>query len=372
MTVRVLGKKATILIALFGLLLLSCRQQPPAAGMAGGTPVLPTAATAAAAPVPSATTATSAPRELALDAVGDIMLDRKVGERIKAVGCAAIIQELAPALGRADLVFGNLESPLSTVGAHDPKNNCFRADPAAIKVLTLGHFGMVSYANNHCLDPGRAGYLQTLKHLDDAGIRYTGAAADPSQAYSLRIMEVNGLKVGFMGFTDLDFNTPCYSKVPHDLAAHQRRIAQAKNKCDLLVVSYHWGTEYSEKPTDRQRTLAHATIDAGADLVLGHHPHVLEGVEFYKGHPITYCMGNFIFDQRPGIKMDSALFKLFYKEGVGWSLKIVPLWLPPGRYGPVYPGPEKRDAILQRMAGYCQALGTATHVENGVLVVAGR
>jgi len=88
--------------------------------------------------------------------------------------------------------------------------------------------------------------------------------------------------------------------------------------------------------------------DAGADVVLGGHPHVLEGVEFYKGRPIMYSMGNFIFDQRPGIKMDSALFKLFYANG-GWTVKVVPVWLPPGRYSPEYPGPEKRNAILQRI-----------------------
>jgi poly-gamma-glutamate synthesis protein (capsule biosynthesis protein) len=137
----------------------------------------------------------------------------------------------------------------------------------------------------------------------------------------------------------------------------------------LLVVSYHWGTEYHEQPTDRQKRVGHAAIDAGADVVLGHHSHVLEGIEFYHGHPILYSMGNFIFDQPQGIKMETALFRLQYTEGQGWTVQVVPLHLPASRLGPQHPSPEKRDAILHRFAGYCQALGTHTRTEQGRLIV---
>ena len=350
------------------LLLAGCRGHQPvatatistAAPAPGLAPAAPAAATATAAPAP--------PRTLKLTAVGDIMLDRKVGQMIAAHSCNYIVEQVAPDLA-ADLIFANLESPLSTVGSHDPSNCVFRANPAYVKVLTLAGFNIVSFANNHCTDPGAEGYQQTLQHLDDAGIKYCGAAHDRSQASWLRIMTVRGLKVGFLAFTDLDFEVGCPSRVSSDLSKHRALIAAAKNKCDLLVVSYHWGTEYHEQPTDRQRHLAHVTIDAGADLILGHHPHVLEGIEVYHGHPIVYSMGNFIFDQRPGIKMESAFFRLLYTEGQGWTVKVVPIVLPATRYGPEHPPAEQRDAILHRYAGYCQALGTQTRTESGVLLL---
>ena len=377
--VILLPKKTAILIVLSALVLCACQQSPPAVGQAprlsSGATLAPAegkrgvAATSTDASADGETSAPASPRKLALYAVGDIMLDRAVGKRIKSAGCAAVIEKLAPELARADIVFGNLESPLSSVGAHDAPNCCFRADPAAAKVLTLGHFGMVSFANNHCLDPGREGYLRTLKRLEEIGVRYCGASAERSQASWLRIMEAQGLKVGFLAYTDLDFTHACYSKVPRDLALHRQAIGQAKNKCDLLIVSYHWGQEYAERPSERQKTVARAAVGGGADVVLGHHPHVLQGIGLEQGSPVLYSMGNFIFDQRPGVRMESALFKLFYEEGQGWLVKVVPVWLPPGRYGPEYPGPQKRDAILERMGKYSQALGTETRTESGVLLV---
>jgi poly-gamma-glutamate synthesis protein (capsule biosynthesis protein) len=306
---------------------------------------------------------------LKLFAVGDIMLDRKVGERIKADGSRGLLAAVAPDLARADLVFANLESPLSTEGPHDPANCCFRADPATVKVLALGHIGIVSLANNHTLNPGRVGIVQTMDTLDKAGIRYCGAAREQAQASWPRVMNVKGFRVGFQAFTDLDFAHGSYSKVPRDLEWHKQQITQAKNKCDLLVVSYHWGVEENEAPTARQKQIAHLAIAAGADVVLGHHPHVLEGVEFYQGHPILYSLGNFVFDQRPGLKTQSGVFHLLYTEGQGWTVKMLPVTLPRPRLGPEFPAAGTRDAILKRFAGYCQQLGTPHQVEQGMLVM---
>jgi len=377
--VILLPTKPAVLIVLFVLLLSACQQNPAVVEQTShASPVATPAPTDGGREARLAATNASAgreasapatPRKLTLYAVGDIMLDRSVGKRIKAAGCAAVIEKLAPELAPAGIVFGNLESPLSSVGAHDAPDCCFRADPAAAKVLTLGHFDMVSFANNHCLDPGREGYLRTLQRLEEIGVRYCGASAERHQASWLRIIEAQGLKVGFLAYTDLDFSHGCYSKVPRDLALHQAAIGQAKNKCDLLIVSYHWGQEYAEKPSERQKTVARTAVAGGADVVLGHHPHVLQGLGLERGRPVLYSMGNFIFDQRPGIRMESALFKLFYEEGQGWLIKVVPVWLPPGRYGPEYPGPQKRDAILARMGKYCKALGTETRTEKGVLLV---
>lgn len=356
-----LGRRCAIVVAVLGVLVLACQRAPsPTAGEAPPASQRPQ-------------TASPPARELSLYAVGDIMLDRKVGERIREVGCAALIEDLAPELARADITFGNLESALASTGSHAPSDCIFRADPKTVKVLTLGSFDVVSFANNHCLDPGREAYLQTLKHLKAAGITYVGAALERGHASWPRVLTVRGLRVGFQAFTDLDFAHGSDAKVPSDLARHQELLRQAKNKCDLLIVSYHWGTEYASKPTSRQKAVAHAAVEAGADAILGHHPHVMEGVEFYRGKPVLYSMGNFIFDQRdaPDGRMESAIFKLCYREGHGWWVKVVPLRIPPGQYGPVHAGPERRAAILRRMAGYCTALGAATRTESGVLLVTG-
>ncbi len=351
-------KSLSCVLALALVLPAGCRQQQPAAP--GLTPVVSTPA-APAAPPP--------PRAFDLTAVGDIMLDRGVERVIKQSGCARVIEEVASDLAKADITFANLESPLSTVGYHDPPNCAFRANPEYVKVLTLAGIDLVSLANNHCTDPGREGYLQTFKHLDEAGIKYVGGARNRAQASWLRVLTANGLRVGFLAFTDLDFPVGCPSRVPQDLSKHRKLIAVAKNKCDLLVVSYHWGQEYWEHPCDRQKQTAHAAVEAGAALILGHHPHVLEGIEIYQGRPILYSMGNFIFDQRPGIRMESAIFNLHYAEDEGWTIRVVPVHLPRDRMGPIYPPEAKRDAILKRFAGYCQKLGTTTQIQDGAVIV---
>lgn len=351
-------RKASLLlsVALLATLLACGRRQDATA------PALSAVASAITSPP-----APPAPRTFSLCAVGDIMLDRSVGRMIKQRGCRWIIQEVAEDLAAADLTFGNLESPLSTVGSHDPPNCVFRANPEYVKVLTLTGFDLVSLANNHCTDPGWEGYLQTLKHLDQAEIKYVGGARARAQASWPRMTKVNGLTVGWLAYTDLDFPVGCPSRVPRDLSRHREQIAAVKNKCDLLIVSYHWGQEYWEHPSERQKQVGRAAVEAGADLVLGHHPHVLEGIEIYRGRPILYSMGNFIFDQRQGPRMESAIFQLRYTEGQGWTIKVVPVHLPPTRLGPEYPPAAKRDAILRRFAGYCQRLGTPAEIAGGVL-----
>lgn len=310
------------------------------------------------------------PRHLTLAAVGDIMLDRSVGAMINRQGCTYIIEQLAPRLREADITFGNLECPLSTVGPHSPREDLiFRAHPKTIKVLVLGGFDIVSLANNHTLNAGRAGLLQTLQHLEEANIAYVGAAADKAQGSQPAFVEVNRLTVGFLAYTDLDFAHGSYSKVDKQLADLRSQIAAAKNKCDLLAVSYHWGTEYHRRPSARQIAVAHTSIDAGADVVLGHHPHVLQGVEMYKQRPILYSIGNFIFDQRAGERMESGLFMLHYTEERGWRVAMKPIWIPRSRLGPEYATGERQVRILQRFKQLSEELDTTVIIEAGQALI---
>ncbi len=337
------------------ILAVSGCQPPPAGRVAAGAGV--------PAPPPP-------PRQLTLAAVGDIMLDRSVGEKIDQNGSAYIIEQVAAQLKQADITFGNLECPLSTVGPHAPREHLiFRADPETVQVLVLGGFDIVSLANNHTLNAGRAGLLQTLQHLEEANIAYVGAAREKEKGSQPVFFDIAGLRLGFLAYTDLNFGHGSDSKVDSDLTNLRAEIAAAKNKCDLLTVSYHWGVEYHRHPTSRQVEVAHVSVDAGADVVLGHHPHVLQGVEIYQRCPILYSMGNFIFDQRAGERMESGLFTLYYTEGRGWRVEMKPVWIPRSRLGPEYAVEPRRTEILQRFKQLSEELGTAVIVEAGQAII---
>ena len=340
------------------------------AGLTAGCPVAPAppqsiARTQTLAPQPDSSRPLP-PKELHVAAVGDIMLDRSVGQKIADKGCASIIAQVAEQLRAADIVFGNLECPLSTVGPPQPKGACiFRADPRTIKVLVLGGFDIVSLANNHTLNSGRAALMQTLDHLEQAGIAYVGAARNKEHGSAPRFLIVRGMRVGFRASTDLRFRHGSYSKVDQELTTLRAQIAQAKNNCNLLIVSYHWGKEYRRDPTRRQVEVAHTSIAAGADAVIGHHPHVLEGVEIYRNKPILYSMGNFVFDQRSGERMESGIFALHYAQGKGWRVEMTPVWIPWSRLGPEYASGERRERILRRFAQMSADLGTVVSITEG-------
>ncbi len=304
--------------------------------------------------------------ELHMVAVGDIMLDRSVGKKINSNGCAHIIEQVAEQLCEGDITFGNLECALSTVGAHEPFGACiFRADPKTVEVLVLGGFDIVSLANNHTLNSGNAALMQTLDHLEEAGIAYVGAARERERGSHPTFFVVQDMRIGFLAYTDLTFAHESHSKVDRDLTKMRAQVTQAKNNCSLLIVSYHWGEEYRRKPTSRQVQVAHASIEAGADVVLGHHPHILEGVEIYETRPIFYSMGNFVFDQRSGERMESAIFDLYYTQGQGWRIELTPVWIPRSRMGPEYATGERRDRILNRFKQMSADLGTVVEIGKG-------
>ncbi len=297
--------------------------------------------------------------------VGDVMLDRNVYKHIAANGYRSILEKVRDDLRSADITFANLECPLSTVGPHSPSEYLlFRAPPSTAKVLVDGGFDVVALANNHALNAGEAGLRQTMEHLDDAGVAYCGANEDRERSWEPTRFIVGDIELGFVACTDLSFQHGSWCKVDDDLTGFRERIAAADAQCDLLVVSIHWGNEYERKPTKRQRSVAHAAIEAGADLIIGHHPHVLQGVSSYQGAPILYSCGNFVFDQREGERMESAVFHLRFTEGEGWRVRLVPVWIPRSRMGPIYPSTERAAKIIDRMVELSQNLGVTLRVKR--------
>ena len=231
---------------------------------------------------------------------------------------------------QADLVLANLECTISTRGTKWPKTFTFRAPVAAANSLAAAGIDAVSNANNHAIDYGLDGLADTLKALDAAGIAHAGAGMTFEAARSLAISEVRGVKVGLLSYS-LTFPTEFYATKTHGGTAHGEQtwvvadIQKARPLVDVLLVAFHWSAELLETPKPYQLELGHAAIDAGADGVLGTHPHILQGIELYRGKPILYSLGNYAFGSRSHKAADSALVRLRFQGRTLAGLSVFPL-----------------------------------------------
>lgn len=236
---------------------------------------------------------------------GDILLSTHVTTAYdKNGGINGVLDEgMRREISKADIFMANQEFPFSSRGTAAPdKQFTFRLDPDRVSMMNEIGVDIVTIANNHTLDYGTDALLDTCTALDGAGIRYVGAGPDMNRAKKLETIEVNGRTFGFLAASRVypDPDWVANSKKPgmvsgYDPAVLLKEIKEARDLCDYLVVYVHWGVEREEKPKNYQRQLGQQIIDAGADLVVGSHPHVLQGVEYYKGKPICYSLGNFIF-----------------------------------------------------------------------------
>jgi poly-gamma-glutamate synthesis protein (capsule biosynthesis protein) len=233
------------------------------------------------------------------------MLDRGVKFSVKnnfAGDYSQLFTNVSSFLKQADISFANLEGPASDKGTDLHNLYSFRMDPSVLSVIHAAGFAILNFANNHVGDWGRAAFDDTRARMTAEGLLYTGAGDNKTAAEQPVIETVKGMKIGFIGFTDVG---------PDSLAATDTEsgillasdpdfdtiIKNAAKQVDALVVSFHWGIEYQTEQDARQTKLAHEAIDDGATLVIGAHPHVPEGVETYDGGLIAYSLGNFIFDQ---------------------------------------------------------------------------
>lgn len=240
--------------------------------------------------------------EVSLVFVGDIMLDRGVeGSVRRAGGDYSFPFSQVSSLKQADLLFGNLEGPLSDKGEDRHNLYSFRFAPESLNALLDAGFDVLSIANNHIGDWGRVAFTDTLSRLEKGGIVPVGETYDRSGDTALKTVHVKDTTFGFLAFTDVGPHWLGSGEFPRILIASPREVEELVTKhaprVDYLIVSFHFGNEYQELPSRRQRLLAEAAIDAGAKLVVGHHPHVIQPTEKYKDGLIAYSLGNFVFDQ---------------------------------------------------------------------------
>lgn len=236
---------------------------------------------------------------------GDILLSNHVTTAYdKAKGIHGVLDEgFLNEISQSDIFMANEEFPFSDRGTAAPdKQFTFRLTPSRVSMMNEIGVDLVSLANNHTLDYGTDALIDTCTTLDRAGIQYVGAGPNMDRAKRLETMVVNEKTVGFLAASRVypDPGWVANSKKPgmvsgYDPSILLEEIRKAEAVCDYLVVYIHWGIERDEKPQEYQRTLGRQILDAGADIVIGSHPHVLQGVEYYNGKPICYSLGNFIF-----------------------------------------------------------------------------
>lgn len=241
---------------------------------------------------------------------GDILLADKLNDAYNASGVTGFIsQKIADTLSGADITFVNEEFPFSNRGTPEPnKEYTYCVPPERVKIFKDMGVDIVSISNNHILDYGQDALADTFPTLDEYGIDYVGGGANLDRAKQLITYEVNGKTIGFLAASRVVPNEQWYALnesetsgaragvfTTYDSTALCEEIRKAKQICDFVIVYAHWGIERQEVAADYQRNLAYNYIDAGADLVIGSHAHVMQGMEFYKDVPIVYGMGNFLF-----------------------------------------------------------------------------
>ncbi len=233
---------------------------------------------------------------------GDVMLSRYVGALARQRDDpASPLRDVADLFSSADIAFVNLEAPFSDRGRKVEAGMVFKAEPEMIEALRVAGIDIVSTANNHARDCGAYGVEFTLNWLQKNGIETVGTGQTAELAHEGAILERNQVGFGFLAYTYDQSNGNHADQDDRvammDLDEMVEDVKKLQERCDVVIVSMHAGTEYLQKPNAQQREFAHAAIDAGATVVVGHHPHVTQPVEDYGKGVVFYSLGNLAFDQ---------------------------------------------------------------------------
>jgi len=327
---------------------------------------------------------------LKIVAVGDILLGRGVGARLRGSNKDYIYPFLKTAhiLKKGDVVFANLEEPITsrTHSLTDIKYGgkfVLKNEVDSIKGLEYAGFNLFSLANNHILDFYEEGLYDTQEILKEHKMAYSGAGRNIDEAKKPAIIEKKGVKIGLLSYTDMSEvtykgNPPLMFIAGKNKAGVAKRpikfdksikhdIEKLRKDVDLLMVSLHWGYEESFDIGDSQIEFAHKLIDSGVDVILGHHTHQFQGIEIYKGKPIFYSLGNFIFDQNDPENQEAFVMNMEFKDNMLVSLEGIPIRTI-GKTQVVTQKGENAKNILEREIDLCKELNTVCEIKEDKIV----
>ena len=265
-----------------------------------------------------------------LSFAGDVHFSELVLQNYDKNGISAIVDdEMLSHMQKSDLFMLNHEFVFSNRGeAMEDKEYTLRNDPKYVKILQELGTDVVGIANNHILDFGQEAFLDTLDTLENANIPYAGGGRNLSEASAPVVQTINGQTFAIFAATRVSPSADWYAGKNHpgilqtyDATTLNKEIEDANGKYDHVIVFVHWGVERVGIPEDYQRTLAKGYIDAGADLIIGAHPHVLQGFEYYKGVPICYSLGNYLFGNRTG---ETLLLNASFDSDDELSIQLIP------------------------------------------------
>ncbi|MCS1350219.1 CapA family protein [Mechercharimyces sp. CAU 1602] len=297
--------------------------------------------------------------ELTVTLMGDMMFGRYVEHAIEKKGHSYLFRYIRPYLEESDYITGNLESPIVLADEYKKadKTTHFRTGRDTAKLLSDMGFTTVNLANEHALDYGESGLADTLKVFEELGVRTVGAGLTRRDASKISYSEVNDYRIATLGFTDV---VPAGFKATSDnpgvLTASPKTymplIEKANRNADMVVVHVHWGQEYDSGTHPRQREIAKAMVDAGADIIVGHQPHVLEPVEVYKGAVILYSLGNFIFDQGWSRTRESVLAQYKLTKDGNARVELIPVYIREASPKPLtgWEGMYRRNKIFLQLS----------------------
>ena len=297
------------------------------------------------------------------------MLARDLITMMDTYGSAAPYAAVRDLLADADLTIANMEGTFTERGVQQVKAYTFRTPPRHAAGLSEAGIDIVSLGNNHTADYGRDGVLDTLAALDAAGVRHAGAGMDELEARTPVLTEVNGLRIAFLSYNailEATFAGPTSAGVAYGSEANVRHdVAYWKARSDVVIVALHAGTEYTDAPNGTQLAVARAAVESGAALVLGHHPHVLQGWGTYGDGVIVYSLGNFVFDldaddlrtlgERP---FQSVILHIELTPAGVASITPRPVYIDPVENRPVPATGERLRGIEERLN---RLNGTAPH-----------
>ena len=236
--------------------------------------------------------------QLSLLATGDIMIGGRAKRVVATHGAVHLFEAVLPILRRAPIVLGNLEGPIARKARREERNHSYRLKPEVGRVLKQVGITALTLANNHLMDCGRAGVSETLETLAAAGLGVLGAGPNQRGAHKPVIQQAGRWRVGLLGYY---WNRRCAATETRPGSAMDPRealavdIGRLQGLVDRIVVTFHWGIPYEREPSAEDCAKARFAVDCGADVVIGHHPHIIQRFEVYRNRPIFYSIGNFVF-----------------------------------------------------------------------------